>query len=157
MTKRGSKTYAIYTIMVCRTTSEGTADWVVHRRYSDFHDLHMHLKDKVAWVCCFDKRNFEIWPRQACYFLCLGKFEWIENDPLCFSWHGSAGWSDRKLVLSLQFGPLPSLVLPGKKTFGNLDKLFVQKRKVSLDNYLQVGNGLEVDSPAGYGNCDINI
>lgn len=36
-----------YTVHVCRTTSSGSRNWIVMRRYSDFHDLHMQLREKV--------------------------------------------------------------------------------------------------------------
>ena len=41
------KSYVNYTVHVCRTTGEGSRNWIVMRRYSDFHDLHMQLVDKV--------------------------------------------------------------------------------------------------------------
>lgn len=46
--KDSGKTYALYTINVFRASSEGTKSWTIFRRYSDFDDLHMHLKEKVA-------------------------------------------------------------------------------------------------------------
>ena len=46
--KDTGKTYALYSISVYRASSEGTKSWTVFRRYSDFDDLHMHLKEKVA-------------------------------------------------------------------------------------------------------------
>ena len=46
--KDTGKTYALYSINVYRASSEGTKSWTVFRRYSDFDDLHMHLKEKVA-------------------------------------------------------------------------------------------------------------
>ena len=46
--KETGKTYALYSINVYRACSEGTKSWTVFRRYSDFDDLHMHLKEKVA-------------------------------------------------------------------------------------------------------------
>ena len=45
--KDTGKTYALYSINVYRTSSEGTKSWKVLRRYSDFDDLHLHLKEKV--------------------------------------------------------------------------------------------------------------
>ncbi|CAH3124187.1 unnamed protein product [Pocillopora meandrina] len=79
--KDDGKTYALYTINVYRASSEGTKSWTVFRRYSDFDDLHLHLKEK--------------------------------------------------------FGLIPSLLLPGKRTFHNLDKKFLEKRRIALDTYLQ--------------------
>ena len=46
--KDDGKTYALYTINVYRASSEGTKSWTVFRRYSDFDDLHLHLKEKVS-------------------------------------------------------------------------------------------------------------
>lgn len=80
--KDSGKTYALYSINVYRACSEGTKSWTVFRRYSDFDDLHMHLKEK--------------------------------------------------------FGLIGSLILPGKKTFHNLDKKFLEKRRIALDSYLQI-------------------
>ncbi|XP_073236247.1 sorting nexin-13-like isoform X3 [Porites lutea] len=79
--KDTGKTYALYSINVYRASSEGTKSWTVFRRYSDFDDLHMHLKEK--------------------------------------------------------FGSIGSLLLPGKKTFHNLDKKFLERRRIALDSYLQ--------------------
>ena len=41
-------------------------------------------------------------------------------------------------ISPLQFGLIPSLLLPGKRTFHNLDKKFLEKRRIALDTYLQV-------------------
>lgn len=79
--KEDGKTYASYTINVYRASSEGTKSWKVFRRYSDFDDLHLHLKEK--------------------------------------------------------FGSISTLLLPGKRTFHNLDKKFLEKRRIALDTYLQ--------------------
>ncbi|XP_032233860.2 sorting nexin-13 isoform X2 [Nematostella vectensis] len=79
--KDNGKTYAVYAISVFRATQEGTNSWTIYRRYSDFDDLHMHLKNK--------------------------------------------------------FGPLPNLLLPGKRTFRNMDKDFLEKRRAALDSYIQ--------------------
>ncbi|XP_065667120.1 sorting nexin-13 isoform X3 [Hydra vulgaris] len=57
----GSKSYAIYTIHVCRTTSEGSRNWTVIRRYSDFHDFHMQLREKyesLHWLQLPVKKKF---------------------------------------------------------------------------------------------------
>ncbi|XP_068670390.1 sorting nexin-13-like isoform X2 [Montipora foliosa] len=79
--KENGKAYALYSINVYRASSEGTKSWAVFRRYSDFDDLHMHLKEK--------------------------------------------------------FGQISFLLLPGKRTFHNLDKKFLEKRRIALDSYLQ--------------------
>lgn len=79
--KDTGKTYALYSIDVYRASSEGTNSWTVFRRYSDFDDLHMHLKEK--------------------------------------------------------YGHISGLLLPGKRTFHNLDKKFLEKRRIALDAYLQ--------------------
>ena len=45
----GRKEYAVYEITVTKTNYDGTAMvWKVLRRYSDFHDLHNNIKDKVT-------------------------------------------------------------------------------------------------------------
>ncbi|XP_077978569.1 sorting nexin-13-like [Glandiceps talaboti] len=45
--KESGKSYAVYSIHVERTNTDGTEEvWDVYRRYSDFHDLHMVLKEK---------------------------------------------------------------------------------------------------------------
>lgn len=75
------KSYVNYTIHVCRTTSNGSRNWVVMRRYSDFHDLHMQLREK--------------------------------------------------------FPSLTWLNLPQKKTFGNFEEDFIEKRKNLLEDYIQ--------------------
>jgi len=77
----GSKSYAVYIVHVCRTTSDGSKNWTVVRRYSDFHDLHMQLREKYP----------------------------------------SLTW----------------LSLPSKKTFGNMDQEFIEKRKDALEDYIQ--------------------
>ena len=41
------KSYAVYAVSVFRATQDGTNSWTVYRRYSDFDDLHMRVKDKV--------------------------------------------------------------------------------------------------------------
>lgn len=79
--KESGKEYALYSINVYRASSGGTKSWTVFRRYSDFDDLHMHLKEK--------------------------------------------------------FGQISVLLLPGKRTFHNLDKKFLEKRRIALDTYLQ--------------------
>lgn len=38
----------------------------------------------------------------------------------------------------LQYGHISGLLLPGKRTFHNLDKKFLEKRRIALDAYLQV-------------------
>ena len=45
------------------------------------------------------------------------------------------------LSLLLQFGQISVLLLPGKRTFHNLDKKFLEKRRIALDTYLQVSFG----------------
>lgn len=75
------KSYVNYTVHVCRTTSNGSRNWVVMRRYSDFHDLHMQLRER--------------------------------------------------------FPSLTWLNLPSKKTFGNFEEDFIEKRRNQLENYLQ--------------------
>lgn len=43
----------------------------------------------------------------------------------------------------LQFENLSSILkLPGKKTFNNMDRDFLEKRKKDLNAYLQVSSGL---------------
>lgn len=41
------KSYAVYAITVTKHSPTGDDSWEVYRRYSDFHDLHMQLKEKV--------------------------------------------------------------------------------------------------------------
>jgi len=44
------KVYAVYLITVKKTYSDGTCDtWDVYRRYSDFHDLHTNIQEKVGF------------------------------------------------------------------------------------------------------------
>jgi sorting nexin-13 len=43
------KTYGIYAVSVAKHYETGYIDkWHVYRRYSDFHDLHQKIKDKVS-------------------------------------------------------------------------------------------------------------
>ncbi|RDD40439.1 Sorting nexin-13 [Trichoplax sp. H2] len=42
------KTYAVYAISVTKHSPTGDESWEVYRRYSDFHDLHMQLKEKLG-------------------------------------------------------------------------------------------------------------
>lgn len=45
------KTYGIYAVSVAKCYETGcTEKWHVYRRYSDFHDLHQKVKDKVSLV-----------------------------------------------------------------------------------------------------------
>lgn len=49
---KGGKSYAVYAITVKRKLVDGEEDvWDVYRRYSDFHDLHMCITEKVSSVC----------------------------------------------------------------------------------------------------------
>jgi len=56
------KSYVNYTVHVCRTTGECSRNWIVMRRYSDFHDLHMQLVDKYSslstWLHLPGKKAF---------------------------------------------------------------------------------------------------
>lgn len=55
------KSYVNYTIHVCRTTSDGSRNWIVMRRYSDFHDLHMQLIERypsLSWLQLPGKKAF---------------------------------------------------------------------------------------------------
>lgn len=46
------KTYGIYAVSVAKCYETGyTEKWHVYRRYSDFHDLHQKVKDKVTVLC----------------------------------------------------------------------------------------------------------
>jgi len=46
------KTYGIYAVSVVKHYETGYTDkWHVYRRYSDFHDLHQKVKDKVSMPC----------------------------------------------------------------------------------------------------------
>jgi len=46
------KTYGIYAVSVAKRYETGYAEkWHVYRRYSDFHDLHQKVKDKVRLPC----------------------------------------------------------------------------------------------------------
>jgi len=40
--------------------------------------------------------------------------------------------------ISLQYDTLSGLVLPSKRAFDNMNKEFLEKRKVALNTYLQV-------------------
>jgi sorting nexin-13 len=43
------KTYGIYAVSVAKCYETGYSEkWHVYRRYSDFHDLHQKVKDKVT-------------------------------------------------------------------------------------------------------------
>lgn len=55
--KESGKEYALYSINVYRASSGGTKSWTVFRRYSDFDDLHMHLKEKVGSLGCSMRRE----------------------------------------------------------------------------------------------------
>lgn len=55
MCKDVGKSYAVYVISVFRATQDGTNSWSVYRRYSDFDDLHVRIKDKV---CVTEKLAF---------------------------------------------------------------------------------------------------
>ena len=55
--KESGKEYALYSINVYRASSGGTKSWTVFRRYSDFDDLHMHLKEKVGSRGCSMRRE----------------------------------------------------------------------------------------------------
>ncbi|XP_078573316.1 sorting nexin-13-like isoform X3 [Branchiostoma floridae x Branchiostoma japonicum] len=79
--KEHGKQYALYAINVRKETPIEEEVWDTFRRYSDFHDLHMRLKDK--------------------------------------------------------FDSLYALKLPAKKTFKNLNKEFLEKRRKELNQYLQ--------------------
>ena len=83
-----NKSYGVYSIQVCKTDSEGSSNWIVCRRYSDFHDLHLKLKEK--------------------------------------------------------YPSLQDLTLPGKKTFGNMDRSFIEKRRLALEGYLLFLMSVEV-------------
>ena len=41
-------------------------------------------------------------------------------------------------VFALQYDSMSGLVLPGKRTFNNMNKDFLEKRKVGLNAFLQV-------------------
>eukprot|EP00794_Sanderia_malayensis_P003259 gene3259-3740_t len=59
--KEKSKSYGVYSIQVCKTDSEGSVNWIVCRRYSDFHDLHMQIREKfqsLHWLSLPGKRAF---------------------------------------------------------------------------------------------------
>jgi hypothetical protein len=46
------KTYGIYAVSVAKCYETGYLEkWHVYRRYSDFHDLHQKVKDKVTMPC----------------------------------------------------------------------------------------------------------
>lgn len=106
------KTYALYTITVARKNSDGSEDtWKTYRRYSDFHNFHMRIIEQVRE------------PRTNVSILRYNIFHNSLNFPDC-----------------LQFESLtPILKLPGKKTFNNMDREFLEKRKKDLNAYLQVG------------------
>lgn len=55
--KESGKEYALYSINVYRASSGGTKSWTVFRRYSDFDDLHMHLREKVGSLGCSMRRE----------------------------------------------------------------------------------------------------
>ncbi len=45
------KAYAVYLITVTKTNSDGSEDvWDVYRRYSDFHDLHSTILERVGYI-----------------------------------------------------------------------------------------------------------
>ena len=49
------KAYAVYLISVTCTAFDGTQhSWDIYRRYSDFHDLHMIIVDKVTFYAVCD-------------------------------------------------------------------------------------------------------
>jgi len=43
-----------------------------------------------------------------------------------------------QLLLLLQYDTLSGLVLPSKRAFDNMNKEFLEKRKIGLNTYLQV-------------------
>ncbi|XP_028391400.1 sorting nexin-13-like [Dendronephthya gigantea] len=46
--RNDGKSYGIYEISVYRASSEGTVTWTIARRFSDFDDLHLKLKEKFG-------------------------------------------------------------------------------------------------------------
>ena len=45
------KAYAVYMINVSRQDKDGsTQAWDIYRRYSDFHDLHITIQDRVRFT-----------------------------------------------------------------------------------------------------------
>lgn len=109
------KTYALYAITVIRRNQDGSEDcWKTYRRYSDFHDFHMRITEQVRVSSCVTRQN-----------------------PTNGSKRGSIT-GDLSGFLA-QFENLASILkLPGKKTFNNMDRDFLEKRKKDLNAYLQV-------------------
>lgn len=99
------KAYTVYLITVTQVFSDDSEHkWDVYRRYSDFHDLHLTLAERVG-------------RRAKC------KRTWM------LTWN----------LISLQYEDLHSqLALPSKRTFNNMNKDFLEKRKQGLSTYLQV-------------------
>ena len=107
------KSYVVYLVSVTKTLADDTSStWDVYRRYSDFHDLHQIILEKVRrkhWTCHCD--YFSVcWYCLKCFKKCFLQFESIGG----------------------------GLVLPSKKTFNNMNKEFIERRKTGLNAYLQV-------------------
>lgn len=109
------KTYALYAITVIRRNQDGSEDcWKTYRRYSDFHDFHMRITEQVRVRACVTRQN-----------------------PTNGSKRGSMTGDLSGFLV--QFENLASILkLPGKKTFNNMDRDFLEKRKKDLNAYLQV-------------------
>ena len=66
------KAYAVYLITVAKTNADGSEDvWDVYRRYSDFHDLHMTILERVRI------HSFKRLTNLSFYFIYLFIFEMI--------------------------------------------------------------------------------
>jgi len=56
MSKEGPKAFAVYIIKVLSGQNTLVHSWIVHRRYSDFHDLHLIIQAKVSRFSFFTLR-----------------------------------------------------------------------------------------------------
>lgn len=111
--KDSGKTYALYTINVYRASSEGTKSWTIFRRYSDFDDLHMHLKEKVAI-------NLFIVSLHCFYAVCRYWSRFLRGKTL-FHWFlvGSLSWLLGSIYLRLSRSLSSSLPLEWERDPGN--------------------------------------
>ncbi|MGH0126268.1 UNVERIFIED_CONTAM: hypothetical protein FKN15_027918 [Acipenser sinensis] len=159
------KTYALYAITVFRKNPDGSEDtWKTYRRYSDFHDFHMRLTEQslddlssassdesmqlhafisdtahaylhpypVAGVCNDHGKTY------ALYAITVFRKNPDGSEDTWKTYRRYSDFHDFHMRLTGQFENLTSILkLPGKKTFNNMDKDFLEKRKKDLNAYIQ--------------------
>ena len=110
----------MYLITVTKTNADGSEDvWDVYRRYSDFHDLHLTILERVR------SRSFKLLIILS-FYLNFFELSRLRKIPL------------KVTLFIFQYDSLSGLALPSKKTFNNMNKEFLEKRRVGLNAYLQV-------------------